>query len=123
MRVVARGATTLLFLATGTLHFLRASTFVQTIPLWLPHPMLLVIISGICELAGAVGLLLPRTRTIAAWGLIALLIAVFPANLHMALHPAQFAAIATPAQLWWRLPIQPLLILLVWYGALKPEVR
>ena len=71
------------------------------------------LISGAAELAGGVGLLLPATRPAASWGLAALLVAVFPANILMAQHAEKFAPIPAWA-LWARLPLQPLLIWLVW---------
>ncbi len=78
----------------------------------LPAPRLLVLLSGAAEVAGGLGLLLPATRWLAAWGLLALLLAVFPANaymlqLHEQLHIPQWA-------LWARLPLQPLLMWAVW---------
>ena len=68
---------------------------------------------GVCEILGGLGLILPATRRLAAWGLIALLIAVFPANLNMALNHLPLGDRAVPAwALWVRLPIQ--LVLIAW---------
>ena len=78
----------------------------------LPAPRLLVLLSGVAEVAGGLGLLLPATRRWAAWGLLVLLVAVFPANVHM-LRLA--SALHIPAWvLWARLPLQPLLMWAVW---------
>jgi uncharacterized membrane protein len=80
----------------------------------LPRPDLLVAISGVAELLGAMGLLLPRTRRAAGWGLILLLIAVFPANIRMLQDArASNASAVWQAMLWARLPLQALLIWLV----------
>ncbi len=76
-------------------------------------PEMLVKLSGVAELAGGVGVLLTPTRRLAGLGLVALLAAVFPANLHMARNPEQFARIPRWA-LWARLPLQPLAMVWAW---------
>ncbi len=103
----------ILFVIAGVLHFAITSVYVGIMPAYLPEPRLLVQISGLCEILGGLGILEPRTRVVAAWGLIALLLAVMPANLNMALHPEQWPRI--PAWiLWMRLPLQLPLILWAW---------
>ncbi len=99
-----------LFLVAGALHFLITPVYVSIMPPYLPVPTLLVQISGVAEMLGGLGLLVPATQPFAAWGLILLLIAVLPANLHMALHPGHWRAI--PAWLLWaRVPLQvPLIV-------------
>lgn len=101
------------FIAGGLGHFLLAHFFVAIVPAYLPMPRLLVAISGACELAGAAGLLWPRTRRWAGIGLGLLVIAVFPANLQMALHPDLYPTFA-PWLLYLRLPLQ--LVILAWIG-------
>lgn len=101
------------FIAGGLGHFLLAHFFVAIVPAYLPAPHLLVAISGACELAGAIGLLWPRTRPWAGLGLWLLVIAVFPANLQMAWHPDLYPAFA-PWVLYLRLPLQ--LLILAWIG-------
>ena len=90
------------------------------VPRWLPAPLLLVQVSGVCELAGAAGLLWPPTRRAAGWGLLALLVAVFPANVEMlrAAH-GHGAPGWQQAVLWLRLPLQPLLGWWVWTAAAR----
>jgi len=108
-------ALALLFAAAGTLHFLRPDTYLRILPPYLPAPRLLVLLSGAVEVAGGLGLLWPATRRVAAWGLLALLAAVFPANVHMLQMHAQ---LGLPAWvLWARLPLQPLLMWWVWRAA------
>lgn len=109
----ARAACALLFLTSGTLHFLRPKPFTSIVPDALPNPELLVAISGVAELAGGAALLTPQLRRPAAFGLVALLVAVFPANVNMALNPDELAPGIPPWLLWARLPLQPLLIWLV----------
>ncbi len=99
------------FAAAGTLHFLFPGAYARIVPPWLPAPRALVYASGFFELAGGIGLLHPRTRRVAAAGLVLLLLAVWPANLEMALDArAAGAPPAHQALLWLRLPLQPLLM-------------
>jgi uncharacterized membrane protein len=101
-----------LFVVAGLLHFLLTPMYMRIMPGYLPAPRLLVQISGLCELLGGIGLLVPATQRIAAWGLIALLIAVMPANVTMALDHAAWPRIPEWA-LWMRLPLQ---IPLIWWA-------
>lgn len=103
-----------LFLASGIGHFVDSDAFVAIVPPYLPSPLALVAISGAFEIAGAIGLLLPATRPAAGIVLILLMIAVFPANLHMALHADEFPRFA-PWLLWVRLPLQAVLIAWAWW--------
>lgn len=103
------------FILAGANHFWHAALYARIIPPYLPWPWFLVYLSGICEAALGAGILVPVTTRWAAWGLVALLIAVFPANLHMALHPGDFPQL-NPALLWWRLPLQGVLVAwVVWH--------
>lgn len=107
------------FVVAGILHFVIPKLYVSImpswIPSWLPSPLMLVYISGVCEVLGAAGLLVPGTRTLAAAGLMLLLAAVFPANIEMLrLAQARGASPAFIAACWFRLPLQPLLIWWVW---------
>lgn len=120
-RNLSLGLLALLFITAGTLHFAKAPFFVRIVPPGLPDPPLLVGVSGICEMLGGIGLLIPAVRRYAGFGLLALLVAVFPANLYMALNPRAFADLATPAMLWWRLPLQPLLMAWVYAAACTKE--
>lgn len=99
----------LLFVLAGINHFARAANYVGMVPAFLPTPLALVYVSGVCEVVFGLMLLVPRLTRLAAWGLIALLLAVFPANLQMATHPALYPSIP-PLALWVRLPLQAVLI-------------
>ena len=99
----------LLYMAAGVNHFLDPKFYENIMPPYMPWPSQLVIVSGIAEIVLGIGLLVPRTSTYAAWGLILLLIAVFPANIHMATHPEHYPTIPAIA-LWLRLPLQGVLI-------------
>lgn len=96
----------LFFIGAGALHFARPEMYAKIVPPALGHARELVAISGVAEMAGGVGLLIPATQRAAGFGLIALLLAVWPANIFMAVDARRFAAIA-PAWVWWgRVPLQ-----------------
>jgi uncharacterized membrane protein len=107
------------FVFAGIMHFVIPKPYVSImpswLPTWLPSPLMLVYISGVFEVLGGVGLLVPAARTLAAIGLILLLVAVFPANVEMLrLAQARGASALFVAACWIRLPLQPLLIWWVW---------
>jgi len=107
--------TAVVFVIAGLLHFVMPRFYLAIMPSYLPRPLLLVYISGVFEVLGGLGLLLPATRVAAAVGLILLLIAVVPANIEMLrLAQARGAGAAFQAALWLRLPLQLLLIWWVW---------
>ena len=100
-----------LMTAAGVLHFLKPKPYLRIMPAGLPAPLMLVYISGFFEILGGLGLLLPQTQRFAAWGLIALLVAVFPANINMAINKIGLGRKPPPTWvLWARLPLQGLLI-------------
>jgi uncharacterized membrane protein len=112
MRRLRRGLKYLmaaLYVLAGMNHFLNPAVYLKIMPPYLPWHRFLVAASGVCEIALGLLLLVPRYARWAAWGLIALLIAVFPANLHMAVHPELYPEIPAAA-LWARLPLQAVLI-------------
>ena len=107
-----------LFVGIGVLHFVRPGGFERAVPPYLPWPLALVLVSGFFEIVGGCGILIPPLRRAAGWGLIALLIAVFPANVHMALNNIPFNGDYTPPLLLWgRLPLQAVFIVWVWWCA------
>lgn len=116
MRQISLVLIALGFVAAGVLHFLRPTLYARIIPPFLPFPMALVYISGVTEILGGLGVLVPSLRTWAGLGLIALLIAVFPANLYMALSPERAGMGVAPVWLWLRLPLQLVLIAWVWWA-------
>ena len=104
----------LFFVGAGINHFLRIGFYLRMMPTYLPLHLESVQISGVAEIVLGVLLLVPRTSSAAAWGLIALLVAVFPANLQMAFHPETFPEFGL-AGLWLRLPLQAVLIAWAWW--------
>ena len=112
-----------MFLFTAVAHFNRMRPdMVQMVPPSVPNPELMVTITGICEILGAIGLLVPRTRRVAAIALIVFLVAVLPANIHAAQSGVTFAgAPATP--LVPRIALQVLFIALLWWAGIRAGDR
>ena len=97
------------FTAAGVLHFLRPEMYEQIVPEYVPAHRELVFASGAAEIAGGLGVIPERTRRLAGLWLAATLVAVFPANVHMALHPERYPGVS-PELLWARLALQPVAI-------------
>ena len=115
VKLILQFVLALFMVAAGVNHFLKPRVYMHIMPPYLPRPRELVLISGMAEVLLGVLLLVPRTTQLAAWGLVALFVAVFPANLYMAQHPERFRKIPR-ALLWLRLPLQGVLILwALWY--------
>jgi len=106
------------FIGAGILHFVLLDFFSSIVPPYFNNPEALVKISGVFEVLGGIGILVQRTRKWAGYGLIALCIAVLPANIHMATNPDQFAEIPV-LLLYLRLPLQALVIWVIWKAAHK----
>ncbi len=104
-----------LYIGAGVLHFVATRRYMAIVPDYLPAHRALVLVSGAAEIAGGVGVLMPwpAVRRTAAWGLVALLVAVMPANVYMVTDHAKFAAVPLWA-LWLRLPLQVVLIWWAW---------
>lgn len=109
----------ILFIAAGLNHLVSPRFYVKIMPPYLPWHLELIYISGAFESLLGILLLVPGTRRLAAWGLIALLVAVFPANLHMAMHPELFPNFE-PWMLWARLPFQAVLIAWAYWYTTAP---
>ncbi len=104
-------AAAVFYVGAGIMHFVRPEFYLKLMPPYLPWHLALVQISGACEIAGGLGLLAPQTRRLAAWGIVAMLIAIFPANLYMATNPVEAGAAAiAPVIRWGRLPLQAVFI-------------
>jgi uncharacterized membrane protein len=118
-QTAARWVLAFFMIIAGVNHFLAPDIYLGMMPAWLPAKEAANLISGAAEIAGGIGLLIPCLRRAAAWGLIALLVAVFPANVHVALqgHMVGFES-ASPALLWLRLPFQAVFIAWVWWVGL-----
>jgi uncharacterized membrane protein len=109
IKLILRVVLTLFFILAGINHFRQTGFYLRMMPPYVPWHLAMVQVSGVAEILLGLLLLIPAASRTAAWGLIALLIAVFPANLQMALHPETFPEFS-PRALWLRLPLQAVLI-------------
>jgi uncharacterized membrane protein len=104
---VLRWLVGLSFIAVGVEHFRDPNLFVGIVPSYLPSPLALVYLSGVFEILGGAGLLIPRFRRLAGIGLLALLVAVYPANIHMLVNDVYLDGMAKERWiLWVRMPLQ-----------------
>lgn len=126
LKTILRTVLAAAMILIGVTHFRQPEPFVAIVPAYLPEPLLLVYLSGFFEILGGVGLCLSRVRKISAWGLVALYIAVFPANLNMAINRLSLPG-SDPIPdwvLWARLPLQVVLILWAyWYTRAEGKGR
>jgi uncharacterized membrane protein len=110
------------FLLGGIGHFTATGFFTGIVPPWVPYPEMAVYVSGVFELLGAAGLLVPQWRRRAGIGLFALTLSVTPANVHMWLHPELFPLMPEPwlsLVLGFRLVVQVFLLYCIWQGAIR----
>jgi uncharacterized membrane protein len=111
----------IIFVLAGINHFLNPDFYLRIMPTYLPWHLFLVYLSGVFEIVLGALLLIPKFSRLAAWGLIALLIAIFPANIYMAINTEMFPEF-NPLLIWLRLPLQFLLI--VWaFWLIKSSVE
>ena len=110
-----------LFMIAGVLHFVFPARYAEIIPPALPYPLMLVYISGVCEFMGGVGVLIPFAHRFAGYGLIALLIAVFPANITMLTNQMAHGWSLAVLLLILRLPMQFLMIWWVYRATSEEE--
>ena len=106
------------FLAAGALHFIKPRPYESIMPEALPAHRELVYLSGVAEMAGGAGVLADPARRVAGWWLIATMLAVFPANINMAVEAQRFDDIPEPL-LWARLPLQAAIVYWIWRVAVR----
>jgi uncharacterized membrane protein len=114
-RAVARVVLALAYAAVGVIHLKSPDGFLPIMPDWVPWPRDVVLATGVAELAGAIGLMIPRLRVAAAWGLAAYAVCVFPANIKHAVEGIEVSGVvlgwgyhlprllAQPIIVWWAL--------------------
>lgn len=120
-KVVMKYLLAMFFIAAGMNHFVHPAFYLKIIPPYLPWHAALNYLSGAFEILLGGLVLFPRYTQLAGWGLVALLVAVFPANLYMAQNPQLFPDLS-PKALLIRLPFQLVFILWAWW-ATKPDGR
>ena len=108
-------------IVAGTMHFMNPAFFLKIVPPYLPLHKELVLVSGVCEMLLGILLLIPRTSHLAAWGIVALLIAVFPANVYLYQH--QDILPASPIVHLLRLPLQGVFILWAYWNTRPAEKK
>jgi uncharacterized membrane protein len=101
-----------LYFGAGIYHLINPDVYVKIMPAWLGWHKQLVLISGLCELSFAILLLIPKTRILASWLIIALLIAIFPANIQMMLNYQE----EDNAMIWLTILRLPLQFILIWWA-------
>lgn len=108
------------YIAAGVNHFANPDFYVRIMPPYFPAPRELVYVSGVFEILGGAGVLLSRTRRLAGYGIVAMLIAFLPVHIYMAMYPERFGHMASASALYARLPLQAVLI--VWaYWATRED--
>lgn len=118
-RMIGRSIVFVWFFLGGVGHFVLTRTFVSVVPPYVPFPVEMVYLTGVCEIAGALALLYKPLRHIAGLCLIALTICVTPVHIQMLIEAEKYAALG-PLVLWGRLIFQPVLIWIIW-SVTKPR--
>lgn len=123
LKTVLLWAMGLFYVAAGMNHFLNPGFYTNIMPPYLPWHGELVFVSGVAEVVLGLAVLVPPTRRLAAWGTIALLIAIFPANIHVAVHDVPMLGSEHGAGIlnWVRLPFQGVLIAWAWWYTQAPQ--
>ena len=121
-RTIGRGLLGVFFIAAGANHFVFPEFYLMIMPPYLPWHVELVLVSGAFEVLGGLGVLVvpwsaPRLGRLAGWGLMALIVAVYPANIHMAMNPGLYPSI-DPWLLYARLPLQFVMLGWVYWSTL-----
>ena len=113
------------YVLAGVNHFRNPQMYTAIVPPYLPYPLAIVNISGVAEILGGIGLLIPngfvfpRTRAFSAWGIALMLIAFLAVHINMCQHPGQFPTVPLWI-IWLRLPLQLPLIAWAWYYTRRP---
>lgn len=112
-RRIARWLLILFYGAAGVAHLLVTDTMVRIVPAWVPAPRFVVLATGVCELAGAIGLMTPRWRRAAGWGLAAYALCVWPANMK---HAFVDLTTGTGLPIWYHAPRLLLQPAIIWWA-------
>ena len=122
LKEIFRAILSVSIIVVGITHFVKPLEYASIVPPQFGDRLAMVYISGFFEILGGIGLLIPFVSVAAAWGLIALFIAVFPANIYQAIHSIPIEGIPHhPLFYWFRLPFQAVFIAWAWWYTRKPE--
>ena len=122
LRTLSISLLAVFFTVAGAYHFISPKTYLPLMPAYLPWHLGLIYLSGAAEMLGGIGIGLRKWRRLAGWGLIALLVAIFPANVHMLMAEVPLAGKSVPEWIYWlRLPLQAVLIGWVYWSAVRRE--
>ncbi|MDB5338850.1 MAG: putative rane protein [Planctomycetaceae bacterium] len=121
IKTISRFLLAAIMVGAGAMHFANTDFFVKIVPPYLPFHHEIDYLSGVCEITLGVPLLMPQCTSLAAWGIMALLIAVFPANMYVYQH--QEIVPASPIVHLLRLPLQGLLVLWAYWHTKPVESR
>ncbi len=120
VKIILRWLATIFFLIAGAMHFVIPEFYLAMMPPFIPFQSFFVVLTGIAEMAGGVGLQIPKLRKLTGLLMIAMLVAIFPANIYVAIaQPALPDITYSSGSMWWRLLLQPLFIAWVWFVSLK----
>lgn len=107
------------FLVAGAMHFVIPEFYLAMMPPFIPFQSFLIVLTGIAEMAGAIGIQIPKYRRLAGMLMIMMLVAIFPANIYVAwAQPVLPNVDYTPDSMWWRLLLQPVFIAWIWHTSL-----
>ncbi|WP_417737764.1 DoxX family protein [Rosistilla oblonga] len=121
IKLISKYLLAIFMIGAGTMHFVNPEFFLKIVPPYLPLHKELVLVSGVCEVLLGALLLIPRSSHLAAWGIVALLIAVFPANIY--LFQNQDLMPASPLVHFLRLPLQGVFVLWAYWHTRPAEKR
>jgi uncharacterized membrane protein len=120
LRKISVVSIALFFLLAGLNHFLSPETYLPLMPDYLPWHLPLIFLSGLAEMMGGIGICIPKWRRLAGWWLIAVLVAVFPSNIHMLIHEVPLGGVAVPTWIFRaRLPMQGVLIAWIYWACVR----
>jgi uncharacterized membrane protein len=120
LRKISVVSIALFFLLAGLNHFLSPETYLPLMPDYLPWHLPLIFLSGLAEMMGGIGICIPKWRRLAGWWLIAVLVAVFPSNIHMLMNEVPLGGVAVPTWIFWaRLPMQGVLIAWIYWACVR----
>jgi uncharacterized membrane protein len=120
VKLFFRWLATIFFVVAGLLHFVIPEFYQAMMPPFIPFQQFFIVISGIAEVAGAIGLQIPKFRKMAGIWMIVLLVAVFPANIYVAIANPDIPNLDySPVSMWWRLLLQPIFIAWIWWVSVK----